>query len=378
MFMTLKVNLLPAQDGPDKLNVSGYLQNMSTLWIQKGNPLWQSMNTTTNRLDFKWYMHEKITLSASARNIFSYGQMVYNYPVYKELLIRDEGYFDLTTDLFSDTSYILYTNIDRANILYMHENVEITAGRQRINWGINQAWNVNDIFNTFLLYDFDYIERPGCDAIRAVYYTGVTSSIQMAAKIDRQKKITAAGLVGFNNWDYDFQLIGGVMSDDIVVGAGWSGYVSNAGFTGEVSWFADGKKPFGDPGVLLFSSGANYTFSNSLYIHAAFLFNSDGTTGKAGRGSSIFGLSDLSPKTLTLARYSVYSQLSYPLTPLIRADVSSVVNPSDHSFYSGPGLTFSLSDNASLLLMSQIFTGESGTEFGDIGNLFFLRFKWSF
>ena len=36
-----------------------------------------------------------------------------------------------------------------------------TAGRQRINWGQTFVWNVNDVFNAYSYFDFDYKERPG-------------------------------------------------------------------------------------------------------------------------------------------------------------------------------------------------------------------------
>ena len=53
-------------------------------------------------------------------------------------------------------------------------------GRQRINWGVNLAWNPNDLFNAYSLIDFDYQERSGVDAIRFQYYTGEMSSIEFA------------------------------------------------------------------------------------------------------------------------------------------------------------------------------------------------------
>ncbi|MEZ5199598.1 MAG: hypothetical protein R2764_25435 [Bacteroidales bacterium] len=260
--------------------------------------------------------------------------------------------------------------------------MEIRVGRQRVNWGINMVWNPNDIFNTFNFYDFDYVEMPGCDAIRGIFYTGVASSIEAAVKIGKDEKITAVGMFKFNKWNYDMQVMAGMMEDDIVFGGGWSGYIKNAGFTGEGSYFRDKKNVADTVGIFIFSMGANYTFKNSIFIHGSFLFNTNGTKGNAGAtnplDNPIINFRTLTPKDFTRARYSIFGQVSYPISPLINGDLSTIFNPNDKSFFLGPNIGFSLSDNISLLLMAQIFVGDEGTEFGNAGQLYYLRLKWSF
>jgi hypothetical protein len=368
-----------AQDKQRKTHLSGFLQNLNMVYVEDIESQWQTMGTIQNRLNFKWYPHQNLTFSASARNLFSYGQLIYtNYPLYSDLLIYDEGFINLTWPIAKDSSYILYTQIDRANFQFVKNNFDVKIGRQRINWGINMVWNPNDIFNTFNFYDFDYVERPGCDAVRLQYYTGIASSVEFAFKIDKNEEITSAAMYRVNKWNYDFQLLGGVYRDDIVVGLGWSGYIKDAGFTGEGSYFIDRKNLADTNGIFVFSAGANYTFRNSIFLHGSFLFNSNGTTGPAGWGSALFVVADVTPKTFTLAKYSLLGQISYPFTPLIKGDLATIYNPSDKSIFIGPNLDFSLSDNITLLLMSQIFLGDPGTEFGYNSSLYYLRLKWSF
>ena len=55
-----------------------------------------------------------------------------------------------------------------------------------------------------------------------------------------------------------------------------------------------------------------------------------------------------------------------------------MLNPYDKSSYIGPSATFSLSDNISLMLVGQLFIGDTLTEFGDFGQMYFLDLKWSF
>lgn len=377
-----------AQDDMKNYELSGHLETLHMVWIQDFDSAWQSMNTIYNRLDFKWYPSRQATFHLGLRNLMDYGQIVTNInklseitpqiSPYRDFVAKDEGYFDLTESWANGDSYTLYSNIDRLYLNYNIGDLGISVGRQRINWGINMVWNPNDIFNTFNYFNFDYVERPGCDAVRLQYYTGFTSSAQLAFKIDRNEDITLAGMYKFNQWNYDFQFLGGIMNDDYVAGLGWSGQIETAGFNGEATWFRP-KDDFSDTtGQLVASIGGNYTFKNGLYLQASGLYNSKGTTGKAGRGNMFAMNIDISPKTLTLARYSVFGQISYPITPLIHADFSGIYNPNDKSAFIGPSLDLSLRQDISFLVTAQIFLGESGTEFGDYGKIAYMRLKWSF
>ena len=240
------------------------------------------------------------------------------------------------------------------------------------------VWTPNDIFNSFNYYDFDYIERPGSDALLLEYYTGAASSVQFAFKVDSANEITSALMYRFNMWGYDFQTFAGVMTTDYTAGLGWSGSLWGAGFTGEATYFIDRGNFADTSGLLVSTLGLNYTFRNSIAISGSYLFNSNGTTGKAGWGSSLFLIADLSPKLFTLAKHSLFAQIGYPFTPLFRGDLSGIWNPNDKSGYFGPSLDLSITDNISLLLLGQIFFGETGAEFGDYGSLYYLRLKWNF
>jgi hypothetical protein len=182
----------------------------------------------------------------------------------------------------------------------------------------------------------------------------------------------------FNKWNYDFQFFAGVMEQDLVAGAGWSGDIKGAGFTGEASYFLDKDKLADTNGVFVASLGLNYTFRNSLYISGSYLFNSAGTTGPAGFGPLFTLFLDISAKNFTLAKHSIFAQASYPITPLIKADAAVIFNPNDKSGFFGPSVDFSLTDNISLFFISQIFWGDGGTEYGDYGSITYLRLKWSF
>ncbi len=358
--------------------VSGFFEYINNTWAPEDIPRWNNMSGAYNRINASWYPTGNLTLHAGIRNNFYFGPMMADlYPFYSDMLEKDYGYADLTFRWARDTSYLFLTNIDRLYLKWTLDKFELTVGRQRINWGLNMIWNPNDIFNTYNFFDFDYVERPGSDAVLMQFYTGDFSSLQLAAKLNSQKKLTLAGMYKFHLFHYDFQVLGGVMEDDVAAGAGWDGQIGGAGFTGEVSWFRD-KDNFADTtGQWVASAGLNYTFGNSLFVNGSFIYNSKGTTGPASMGLNFF-TGNLSPKTLTLSKFDLFAQISYPVTPLVKADISSIINPNDGSFFAGPSLDFSLTDNLEFLFMGQLFFGKDRTEFGDYGQMYYVRIKWSF
>lgn len=370
---------LSAQEKDRSWNLNGHIQGLEMLWVPPSTSRWETMTTLYNRLDFRWRPVKGLSFHAGVRNLFNYGMLVQDgYPYYPELATFDNGYFDMTWLWAKDTSYFFYTNIDRLNLKYRIGKFEVTAGRQRINWGINLVWTPNDIFNSFNYFDFDYVERPGCDAVFLEYFTGMASSVQFGFKMDSRDRITSALMYKFNRWNYDFQILAGAMTDDAVLGAGWSGDIKGAGFNGELSYFHDLDNFADTSGVLVGSLGANYTFRKGLFMQASYLFNSAGTKGPAGWGSPFALYIDINAKNFTRAMHSVFAGLSYPITPLIKADVSAIFNPNDKSGYAGPSVDFSLTENMSLFIIGQIFWGDTGTEYGDYGTLCYMRLKWSF
>ncbi len=370
----LFLNFSKAQE---KITVNGYIQNFQTIWKPQYLSKLQLSSSINNRLNFTFYPSEKLTANVSMRNIIEYGDFVSSIPGYSDLVTVDNGYLNLTKKIASGVSYIFYTNIDRLNLMYSSDNIEVEIGRQRINLGINMVWTPNDIFNSSSFLNFDYVEKPGSDAFRIQYYMDATSSIEFVYKLNSSKEISAAGILKFNNWGYDFQLLGGVMEKDFVFGGGWSGQIEGAGFSGEMTYFRN-KQNFSDTtGIFVAALGSNYTFPNSLFISGEFLFNSRGKTGNAGGLNNLFN-SNYSVKNLSPAKYSLFGEAAYQITPLIRVDVSTIFNPSDKSFYAGPSIDISLTEDIYLLTAAQFFSGKQGTEWGDYGQFYYLRLKWNF
>ena len=395
VFLQVVIGKSTAQSSWD---VNGYISNMQSIMSVKGvqftamsgserkiqlpclanEKYWLTENLIHNRINVKWYASSDFTMNIEIRNRFFYGdQLPWDFGnVLRDSYGMDMGLLDLSFNLFSGNSYLWNTIIDRLYLDYNHGSFNITIGRQRINWGQGFVWNPNDVFNVYSFFDFDYVERPGSDAIRVQYFPNYTSSIEIAAKVDHNQKITLAALGKVNIASYDVQFLTGLLNDeDWFIGTGWSGNISSLGFTGEASYFHP-KNSFHDTtGILLSSIGLNYTFSNSLMIQAEFLYNQQAHD----EAKSFFAMysGDLNVKNSSISKTNYFASVSYPISPLFNASISGMYLTDLDGWFLGPTLSYSLSENLDVSMILQYFEGKIEARKEDI-LLGFMRLKWNF
>ncbi len=86
----------------------------------------------------------------------------------------------------------------------------------------------------------------------------------------------------------------------------------------------------------------------------------------------------MSPNNISKAKFSLFSEIAYDLSNLIRGGIAVIVNPNDNSFFISPSINWSVKTNLDLFATMQIFEGNNLTEFGNKGNLIALRLKYSY
>ena len=372
---------LMAQEQEVKWELSGYVKDLRTLFFVDGMDSVLTDNLLHNRLNFQWYAHEHLTVRLELRNRIFYGELVRQIPDFGELPDVNNDFFDLSFNLIDARSLVFNTTIDRAYLEYNKNDWEIRVGRQRINWGINLAWNPNDVFNAYSFFDFDYEERPGSDAIRIKKYTGIASSVEVAASItDDIDDWVMAGLWKINKWDYDFQFLAGKARQDIVLGAGWAGSIKDAGFKGELTWFRplDSDKQ-GAFETFLASLSADYSFGSGLYFNASFLINTGLETTTNNGTFNTLNFDRLDTKRVLPFPYATFLQATYPINPLLTAAFSWMTFPGEEAFFVNPTITASVFSNVDLDVIGQIFyEKQPGEGYEASSPALFLRVKWSF
>ena len=369
--------------------LNGYIKDMQGVYIfdnpmptMNGNVTnTASYNLVHNRLNLKIFPTNNLSLALELRNRVFSGKLPQQIPDFASIVASDNGLVDLSWNLLENEKYFVNIAIDRIYIDYALGNWQIRAGRQRINWGINLVWNPNDIFNAYSFIDFDYEERPGSDAVLVTWYPSLSSSIEFAYKAANSiSNRTMAAKYRFNVYNYDFQFIAGQVAYDYVIGCGWSGNIRKFGFRGEASYF----KPMNNYTSLsdkafTTSISFDYCFPNSIYLNSSLLYNTSGSN-NGGSISLIDPNIQLSAKKLSIGKYELFGQISYPIGSLLNISAAAILNLIDISAYLGPSLSISLQDNLELYLTSQILLGDEGSEYGSMGNLcaVFGRLRWSF
>jgi len=387
--MLIFLSVLSGQFYAQKLELNGYIKDMQTFYfLENGVPLPSgdvldatNYNMIHNRLNFEYNPNSSLRFEMGIRNRLLAGKMISQIPQYASWFENDDGIVDLSWNLTENEGWFMNTSIDRLYVDYTLGKFQLKAGRQRINWGIDLVWNPNDLFNAFSYIDFDYEERPGSDAVSLTWYTSGTSSLDLAYKTGKNHKTTAAARYRFNFHDYDIQFIGGKNESDFVLGGGWSGGIGKLSFRGEGSIFMPAFEAAANAKTSVSATiSADYSFDNSLYIGGAFLFNSMGATDSIGGISLLSPDYKLSAKQLSLGRYELFGQISYPVSPIFNVAFATMFNPSDYSAYLGPTATVSLLDDLELMLTAQLMLGVAGTEYGAYGNTYacYGRIRWSF
>lgn len=343
------------------------------------------------RLNGRWYPTDTLTAALEIRFRGLYGDSVRDLPGFRDQIQQDYDNPKLDVILWDKERSFGYGQIDRLYVDSTFDALQVTLGRQRIAWGTALVWNVIDLFNPLSVLDFDYEERPGADAVRLQYYTGAVSKVEVAVKPDDDEyQRTFAGLWSTNWHEYDFFVIAAYENQRRILGGAWTGNINDAGFRGEIR-LSDpprrGAAPthptsseFGrslyaeDAWVASAVVSADYTFPNTVYLHAEMMYNSNGKTEQAGA----FAFEAMDAGMLSAARWSLFQEVAYELTPLLRVSIWGMFNPDDRSGLLMPSFTWSAATNLDMLLTGYTTFGDPGTEWGDQGKALFVRMKYAF
>ncbi len=330
------------------------------------------------RLNTKWYPYEGLSGVMELRFRGYYGGMVELTPQFAEQIKNRDGLSGTDATLWSTNKSLGYGELDRAYVNWAPQNFQATIGRQRIAWGTNLVWNVIDIFNPLSVLDFDYVERPAVDAIHLQYYTSAVTKLAVAYKPrTRYSKSITGFLWTINRWNYDFHIIGGERYGMNFGGLGWAGDIAGGGFRGEtlVSEMPDlSTGGASNRSMVSAALSGDYTFRNSFYIHTEVLYNTEGVTS----GASLYRPTAQKLGLLSPARWSLFQELSYDISPLVRGSCFAIINPIDHSVALVPSIAWSVVTDVDISLLGLLFSGHGGSEFGGEGKGIYARGMWSF
>lgn len=359
----------------DNYSSRGYLKYMQTLAFNAEGEMAVD-NLIHNRLNFAYETESGHKFVTEIRNRIFYGASVTSIPNYGDLINEYDGVLPFEFLIVGNSNVVMSTIIDRAYYQYSTEKAQLRIGRQRINWGMNTTWNPNDLFNSYNIYDFDYEEREGADAIRFSYFPNYMSSIDVAYKFTGDWKTDIfSAMYKMNKWNYDLQFLVGKFQENISFGTGWAGSLKNVGFKGELTFFQPYE--FEETMNTSFSTSFDYSLKNGTYLMASYLFNSSGTNLLSDSANPIFNIPNA--EYLMPAKHNAMGLASYMISPIFSTSLTTVYSFGLNSLSLAPTATFSIMNNLDLDIIGQFFWQEfSSSEFQNIGNGVYWRFKWSF
>lgn len=383
VFLILCFAQAQGQEKPKNWTLNGYVKSLQTTLVNRIRISQLGVDTTLvltdnlihNRLNFKWFINDNWTFKSDLRTRMFFGELVKSDPNYG-LNVDDANndFLDMSVNIVNADAFVFNTTLDRLYLDYVKGNWEVRLGRQRINWGINTVWNPNDIFNAFAFTDFDYEERPGSDALRVQYYTGPSSSLELAVKAFDQAEEAVVGLLWkFNKSNYDFQVLAGYVQEDLALGGGWAGNIKKAGFKGEFTYFQALQDSVDNAFAATFA--VDYTFEKGTYISGGMLFNSSAQSNQTI--DQLFSF-NLTAKNLYPYRWTILTQVSHPISPLLTSSLAVIYSPSStHALFINPTFTYSIAQDWDIDLVGQIIFNRDGNFYSPIQAIF-LRTKFSF
>jgi hypothetical protein len=372
----LAADRLQAQElNPPRFEWKGYVKDLPGLTSYGAFDSSDVSNLVHVRIDLKARLSERLHARAGLRTRLYTGSLVRHTPGFASAVAETPGWRGPSGIWLDKAGAVGHTAVDRLDVRYPIRGWDVTLGRQRINWGVHNVWNPNDIFNAYNFLDFDYEERPGSDAVRLQRQLSGDAGIELAwaPGRDRHRHI-AAMLYRWNRKGYDLQGLAGIFRGDIVVGAGWAGGIGENGFKGEASYFHPRLHWTDTIGTLTASLMADRTFKGDWYLSAGFLYNSHPTGGLGSGALSPM----LTAKSLFPFRYSGLVSGSKSFATVHTISLSVVAASTDATLLLLPSYAWSVSDAFDLDAVVQSFLSDAGGRWRMQGAAFFLRGRWSF
>jgi hypothetical protein len=337
-------------------------------------------NLLHQRFNLEYRFDSELRFNIGMRNRYIWGDTAKS-PNYSEFVGHDTGFFDLSKNWGENDGRVGNTQLDRAYLDWKKNDWQLRGGRFRVNWGMTTIWNPNDVFNAYSVYDFDYEERPGTDALSVRKKLGFASEIDAVFSPDEEKQLNSfATRYLFNHREWDVQLIGGKARLDHFVGLGIAGEIRGAGVRAETSYFRpthDSWQDIEQHSATVTSFETDYSFGGAINLLAKVALMHHSNPQEPLTAAAFLAL-PLSAKTLSFTEFTSYVDVSFDVTALNRMTLSNIYYQ-DGSYFWGLSNSYSMAEDWQLLAVLQLFDGSSDSLFSQSASrLVYGQIKWSF
>ncbi len=277
-------------------------------------------------------------------------------------------------------SYSYRHELDRAFVALHFDAAEVTLGRQSIGWGRGVLFGAVDMFSSFSPFELDREWRRGVDAVRADIKLTDTYSLDIVGAFGEDRD-SSAFLGRFRgrteSGALDTELIFGKRGEDTVYAGTFSASVRDAAVYGELAvlstpeGFPDGSPLFGGSNTVMTAVlGASYTFDiyDGVTLWGEYHFSgfgSDDIADSVARlGEPAFLARYQRSDMRILGRHAVAVQASCAVGDSWAAGLVWIANVQDGSGVTAPSLTWSVSDNVTIIGSAYFPYGTGADEMG--------------
>ncbi len=271
---------------------------------------------------------------------------------------------DLSFTLFEDAdeagALSVTTRTDRLWLGVSLPHVDLRIGRQPISFGKSMMFTPMDLVNPFTPTTVDSEYKPGVDSLRGDVYWGMANQVTLAAAYagswETDGMVFAAyGQTTLGVWDLG--LFGGAVCGDLVGGVAVAGSIGPVGLTGEATLTRPNPDLDEDPFVraaigAMWRPGERTTLSGEVYLQTLGAKDPEDYLTTASSPRYARG------EVWAMGRYYAGLSLSQELSPRVFGSLFGIMNLADRSALVGPGLSWSVGDNADLVTGGYLAVGE--------------------
>ncbi|WP_424557637.1 hypothetical protein [Sulfurovum sp.] len=284
--------------------------------------------------------------------------------------IKADTPFNIETNAKNYGKGEVFGRLHRFSVGYADEKHNVVFGLQKVTMGVGRIWTPTDLFNPRNPLALEPDQIYGNYALSYTYALGTFSQIMGVVAKRHDDSYKYAGRVKTNVGVADIAVDLFSSNDAQMIAYEIEGYVFDTG----IEWRSEGgyyKDKLLDKDFYQTILGADYGFVNGLTVTAEWLHSSETYSANEillTQNSTLSNNRHLSSDYLGVSAY-------YDFNLLINGAISMIYDLEDQSSFISPVIEYSISDDSSLALGAQVYNGKRESEFGNIGNSYYLRFK---
>lgn len=295
----------------------------------------------------------------------------------------------------------------RAFVRYEGRHVQLTAGRQRIPWGVGRLWNPIDRFNAIGPLALEGDQSVGIDALEARWLLSDFDYLQLVyapgtRSDDARYALRFDGVVK----DVDVGLMAGVFEEARSVGVDLAGNLVDAAWRVEAV-YTDPEREVWEIGwaapreldrfwQVVVSLDYNFDVGNGVYALVEHLYDGNALGFGSGEAGPLLPLFEATHGPLgpvarpvsaarfggsgvvSNARHTTGAQLGTDLSSAVRLNLLMLYDWNGRSAAFFPAVAFTGLNDAEITLGAQLFAGPGRSQFGEAQPLVYLLVEYFF